>query len=122
MTNPLDQLPPRIAEKLHYEPTTGCLIWSGAHARGQRGGGYGSVNWKGSNRQAHRVVFELLVRGGKKLPKRLTLDHVKARGCATNLCCNPDHLQPVSQGENNRRSTCHAHCLTRPRRADGSWV
>lgn len=102
-------LPRRIADKIIVCPMTGCWIWIGAKSRGERGGGYGSLYFKGESKQAHRVVYEILVRRYKPLAPHRTLDHVKARGCATNLCCNPAHLQPVSQGENNRRSTCWHH-------------
>lgn len=105
----VNDLPKRIAAKVHVEPMTGCWIFTGAASRGGRCGGYGSVNHRGSSRQAHRVVYEILVRRYKPLPAHRPLDHVKARGCATNLCCNPAHMQPVSIGENNRRSTCWKH-------------
>lgn len=109
----VNDLPLRIARKIIVEPMTGCWIWIGAHARGERGGGYGSVRFRGSARQSHRVVYEILVRRYKPLPPHRTLDHVRARGCATNLCCNPAHMQPVSQSENNRRSTCWHHMAFR---------
>ena len=108
------ELPRRLADKIFIDPiASGCWIWIGAHARGERGGGYGSVYFKGSSRQAHRVVYEILVRRYVPLPDDVTLDHVKARGCATNLCVNPAHMQPVSQAENNRRSTCWHHAAFR---------
>lgn len=99
-------LPERIASKLHVEPMTGCMLWTGARSRGGRSGGYGSVRHNGSSRQVHRVVWEILFGA---LPDRITLDHVRARGCASKLCCAPWHLEPVSISENNRRSTCWKH-------------
>jgi hypothetical protein len=99
-------LPPRLALKLMIEPMTGCWLWLGAVARGGRCGGYGNVKG-GRNRAAHRVVYEAAT--GIALDRDTTLDHVQARGCASILCCNPDHLEPVSRAENNRRSSCWKH-------------
>lgn len=114
-----DGLPPRLAAKLMIEPNTGCLLWIGAASRGGRCGGYGSVHDRGQSRQAHRVVWEKMQRKGRRLPAKLTLDHVKTRGCASILCCAPWHLQPVSRSENNRRSTCHRHAAFRLRSGRG---
>ena len=36
MTTDLQTLPERIATKLHYEPTTGCLLWTGCASKGGR--------------------------------------------------------------------------------------
>lgn len=109
----LSGLSPRFAEKLELEPTTGCLLWKGAASQGGRCGGYGSVRVDGQSVQAHRAVYEELT--GRKLRDDETLDHVKARGCASIRCCAPWHLEPVSRGENNRRSTCHQHAAFRER-------
>lgn len=46
---------------------------------------------------AHRVAYEL-ARG--PVPRKLFLDHL----CGRRSCCNPDHLDPVTTAENNRRS------------------
>ena len=79
-----------------------CWLWTGALSSS----GYGSVWDRGSSRQAHLVVYELLVRGGKRLRgKRRELDH----RCRNRRCVNPAHLEPVTRGENNRRSTCWHH-------------
>lgn len=47
--------------------------------------------------KAHRVSYELFV---GPIPGRLPLDHI----CRNHRCVNPEHLQPVTQGENNRRA------------------
>lgn len=111
----IDGLPEHLASKLQLEPTTGCLLWIGAASKGGRCGGYGSVRDRGESRQVHRVVWEKLKRRGRRLPASRTLDHVRARGCSSILCCAPWHLEPVTRSENNRRSTCHRHAAFRER-------
>lgn len=108
----MDALPMHLQSKLMPEPNTGCWIWIAATSKGGRCGGYGSVRDGGRNRQAHRVVWEQFF---GPLHLHETLDHVAARGCSTITCCNPAHLEPVSQGENNRRSSCHRHAAFRVR-------
>jgi len=49
---------------------------------------------------AHRYSYEQFV---GPIPSGLTIDHVKARGCTTKLCVNPDHLEAVTNVENVMR-------------------
>lgn len=75
----------------------GCWLWRGAPTKA----GYGRMSVGGRDGRetgAHRVAYELL-RG--PIPTGLVLDHL----CRTQLCVNPDHLEPVSQGENIRRGS-----------------
>lgn len=63
--------------------------------------GYGKVAvtiapGRQQTRHAHRVVYERL-RG--PIPEGLVLDHL----CRNRACCNPDHLEPVTNWENLRR-------------------
>jgi hypothetical protein len=70
--------------------------------------GYGQVRIRGVLQYAHRAVWELL-RG--PIPDGQHIDHVKDRGCGIRHCVNPDHLEPVTQRENNRRAaTRRTHC------------
>lgn len=48
-----------------------------------------------------RVMYEAEV---GPIPEGLELDHVKARGCTSNACCNPAHLEPVTGVENKLRA------------------
>lgn len=78
----------------------GCWLWPGA----QQSRGYGSVGAVGRcgagnpARSTHRVMFE-----HKHGPAgdEVVIDHL----CRNKLCCNPDHLQAVSNAENARRAT-----------------
>lgn len=45
----------------------------------------------------HRFVYSEIV---GEIPERLQLDHL----CRVRACCNPDHLEPVTQAENIRRA------------------
>lgn len=67
--------------------------------------GYGQVHFQMRRYRAHRLVFELL-RG--PIPKGLTLDHI----CRNRAYVNPDHLEPVTRGENVCRggNTAKTHC------------
>lgn len=118
--DPLLGLPRWLADKIVVEPMSGCHLWIGAVSRGERCGGYGSVRYDGASRQAHRVVWE---HKHGPLPDDITLDHVRARGCASILCVNDAHLEPVTRSVNNARSTCHHHAAFRKnnRRHRISW-
>lgn len=70
-----------------------CWEWTGRFGDH----GYGSYSVSGSTKQAHRLVWELLV--GPVAPG-LTIDHL----CRVRSCVNPDHLEPVTMRENTLRS------------------
>lgn len=78
---------------------TPCWIFFGTHS----GAGYGQLSvgslTDGTKRMAymHRLAYEKFV---GPIPEGLTLDHL----CRVRNCCNPDHLEPVTSGENVRRS------------------
>lgn len=70
-----------------------CWIWTaGANNRG-----YGMFHpTKATTTLAHRYAYEALRR---PIPAGLVIDHL----CRVRRCVNPDHLQPVSRGENTLR-------------------
>lgn len=82
-----------------FRPDLGpCWVWTGA-----LNGGYGAMQVDGHQRRVHRVVWET-IKG--PIPDGLTLDHL----CRVRHCVNPDHLEPVTSGENWRRGY-HAHAV-----------
>lgn len=89
-----ERLPERFWNKVQPEPTTGCWLWSGYIDRG----GYGRYALGERNQTgAHRLTYEFLV---GPIPKRLAIDHL----CRTPACCNPEHLEPVTNKVNVLRS------------------
>jgi endogenous inhibitor of DNA gyrase (YacG/DUF329 family) len=89
------KIPPlksRILAKLAFDRETGCLLWTGTTSKG----GYGQMRVGRRFPMAHRVVYEMWA---GPIPESLELDHT----CNVPACCNPDHLEPVTHGENMRR-------------------
>ncbi len=99
----------RAAERFwrKVEKTNSCWLWTGACDSD----GYGKVRRDNHWLKAHRYAYELLV---GPIPEELPLDHVRARGCLNRHCVNPAHLEPVTLGENLRRSHAYrpprSHC------------
>lgn len=93
-----------IAERLmeKVDRRGDCWIWTGAVANS----GYGRIGEAGSRTlQAHRASYEAF-RG--TIPAGLHIDHL----CRNRLCVNPDHLEPVTPSENNRRAAAANRQLT----------
>lgn len=55
--------------------------------------GYGRVNIGGKNYGVHRLMYEELV---GEIPQGLVIDHL----CRVTQCCNPAHLEAVTNTEN----------------------
>jgi hypothetical protein len=96
-------MPPRrspwaatLAERLECfsipEPNSGCTLWIGSVTGTMR---YGKVSWKGKQRVAHRMAWEL--RHGP-IPKGLYVCH----RCDVPLCINADHLFLGTRADNAR--------------------
>lgn len=89
----------RLLRHVEVDRESGCWLWTGAVGTGT---GYGRfrmgsrVDDTVRTEQAHRVSYELHV---GPIPDGLHLDHL----CRVRRCVNPDHLEPVTQAENNRR-------------------
>ena len=102
---PWSHFPERVEKNIIPEPNTGCWLWLGTRTNM----GYGSITYHSIEILAHRLVYEL-EKGS--IPAGLELDHL----CRNTLCCNPDHLEPVTHRENMRRGitgkyqSTRAHC------------
>ena len=72
------------------EKTDSCWLLKGKG----RPDGYFQFQWNGTRVIAHR--FSYVAIGENELPDDLTLDHL----CRVRNCVNPDHLEPVTVGEN----------------------
>jgi hypothetical protein len=84
----------------YVDVTPYCWEWAGLRDRD----GYGESQHAGRKRKAHRVAYELLV---GPILKGSDLDHL----CRNKRCVNPDHLEPVTKAENNRRARAtRTHC------------
>lgn len=102
------RLPGRFWSKVTVDDATGCWEWTGAKGKG----GYGHLMWpvRGKTDYAHRVSYRELV---GPIPEGLVIDHL----CRNRACCNPAHLEAVTQRRNNLRgegiASTHAsrtHC------------
>lgn len=78
----------RLRARLAY-PESGCWIWTGALNKS----GYGAIGSGAKVLRTHRVMYEHVV---GPIPTGLQLDHL----CRVRSCCNPDHLEPVTNYEN----------------------
>lgn len=84
-----------------------CWPWTSTIAL-SHGKPYGRIRLGASQYQAHRIAYTLEV---GEIPPGLTIDHVKANGCTTSLCCNPAHLEAVTLRVNvQRRNEGQTHC------------
>ena len=82
----------RLSARLSQRGT--CLLWTGAVSTS----GYGVIGTGigNSTGYAHRVAYEL---AHGEIPDGYQIDHL----CHERLCCNPAHLEAVTQAENLRR-------------------
>lgn len=69
-----------------------CWQWTGRQNRN----GYGRIRWEGKEPVTHRLIWTLM-RG--PIEDALLLDH----RCRNRLCCNPNHLDPVTPKVNTNR-------------------
>lgn len=117
MTYSPSDLPDRIATKVVIR-SDGCWEWTGAILKAPVGkphiGGYGRVRTCVDGRRghvyAHRFVYLALV--GEIPADRPQLDHLccdpawctGGPTCPHRRCVNPEHLEPVTRAENQRRA------------------
>lgn len=86
------RFPANLVTRLRFMET-GCVEYTGCISTK----GYGWLAKDGGRVLAHRAAYELLV---GPIPDGLTLDHL----CRNTKCCNPSHLEPVTNSENVRRA------------------
>ncbi len=86
-------LMPRVMAKVKHDPDTGCWTWTGY----LMAKGYACICWRGRNWLVHRAVYTKLV---GPIPEGLQIDHL----CENKACCNPMHLEPVTNYENGIRT------------------
>jgi hypothetical protein len=87
----------------------GCWEWQGSYVTNRNGAKYGTF-WNGKTLQlSHRFSYEYFI---GPIPPGKEMDHL----CRNTICCNPDHVEPVTHLENMQRGinktkvTCsHGH-------------
>lgn len=82
-----------VLDRVVIEPD-GCCRWTGTLDIG----GYGQVGWHGRVWAVHRLLYQHFI---GPVPPGLTLDHL----CRNRACCNPWHLEPVTNHQNILRGT-----------------
>lgn len=83
----------RIFTKIIYVDK--CWVWQGS--RDEQG--YGLLWYQGRTERIHRVIYAYFngsIPSGVEARKFAQLDHI----CRNTACCNPNHLELVTQKEN----------------------
>jgi hypothetical protein len=90
----------RIVEKIDIDRESGCWNWTGVLVRG-----YGQIRLDGRSQYTHRVSYQLAY---GPIPDGLVIDHL----CVNPRCCNPAHLEAVTQQVNMSRGkwATKTHC------------
>lgn len=79
----------RLEARIERDREDGCWIWRGSLTSE----GYGQVKRDRRNLLVHRLIYERVV---GPIPDGRYLDHL----CRVRSCCNPEHLEPVTNKEN----------------------
>jgi hypothetical protein len=92
-----DLLPENIKRRVAITPCPkpelgDCWLWTGCVR--SEDAPYGHITINKTARLVHRYVYQLL--RSVTLTYDQTIDHL----CRVKLCCNPEHLEVVSRGEN----------------------
>jgi hypothetical protein len=97
---------------LHRPDLGRCHIWVGTRISS----GYGRLCiGQGRKKLAHRWAYERAI---GPIPDGLVLDHL----CCNRACVNPEHLEPVTVGENTRRGNHHRRMLRSDLRPARQWT
>ena len=81
----------RIFKRINIDKKTGCWNWVGCKTSG-----YGQVRVNKKLYRVHRLMYELFVEKPPEGKDTYVLDHL----CNNRACCNPTHLQLISDKEN----------------------
>lgn len=73
-------------------PKGECIEWM----KHKTQDGYGRAFHNGKPKYTHRIAYEMVI---GSIPDGLQIDHL----CRNRVCCNPNHLEAVTQAENARR-------------------
>jgi len=99
------RMPDRFWSKLSVDSNE-CWNYLGSKSKG-----YGRFWSNGRAVQAHRIAYDLLA---ESISDALVLDHL----CRNRACCNPSHLEAVSNSENllrgdgpPARNARKTHCI-----------
>lgn len=87
----LNEMPSRFRDNI--DASEECWLWTGP----LNDAGYGRVYFNKRQTRAHIMAYTLLI---GPVPDGLELDHL----CRVRRCANPEHLEPVTHGENMRRA------------------
>ncbi len=79
-----------LLDRVDYCGPNGCWIWQGG-----KSGNYGMYPPFKNQPNVHTHVLFFRIQIGE-IPEGLVLDHL----CRNPICCNPKHLEPVTQREN----------------------
>lgn len=74
---------------------TPCWEWQGGHVQ-STGGKYGRISVDSSMELTHRVIWSCF---HGFIPRKKQIDHL----CKNTICCNPDHLELVTNRQNQKR-------------------
>lgn len=111
----------RFDRKWELDPATGCHLWQDHLVSG-----YGQFRiQRGVQLMAHTYAYE---RAHGPVPEGLVLDHTchpddgscPGGECIHRRCCNPDHVQPTTRGENTLRSATGQSAIN-ARRTECKW-
>lgn len=89
----------------------GCIVWTGS----LRTTGYGQVRRNRKNWAAHRWAYQITY---GPIPDGLHIDHL----CGVITCVNPDHLEAVTQQENNARTANDTYCRNSHLREGNTYI